>query len=835
MSYAVTEGVTELVGVSIEAELKHESSLLASGAAQYQDRVIKRVQKRQETLMDYGKNLVARTIEPLAGSIRTFLAESALGPGRKHTAAKYLSASDPDVLAFITAQSVFDRISLRSPYQAAAMAIGRAVEDEIRFSVLKADKPGLYARVMERLAENPDGYQQVVRRKTLAHVIRKFDVVVQKWKPTEHLHVGSKLIELLIQATGLIRLARDTAHHDTKIYLEATPELSEMLRKFKGRAEFLHPHWQPMLRPPKPWSSPYDGGYLHEQLAYKLIKTARRGHLAELEVALMPDVYQAVNALQDTAWKVDTRMLDIVTQVWDAGMKLKGLPPKFDIPLPPKPEAPRKGEGNTPRMQAWWAYKDEGAEVFRANRKHQSKRMQIVKILSLANKFQDAPALWFPVRLDFRGRMYSVPQYLNPQGTDLAKSLLTFSQGKAIDERGEFWLAVHLANSFGYDKVGLEARESWTRLNSWKIEQVGDDPLNHTWWMEADKPFQFLAACLEWNAYLQAKGEGEPYVSHLPVMVDGSCNGLQHFAAMLRDPVAGRYVNLVPSDKPNDIYQRVADAVTADLLSDTFKTERVAQQWLAYGIDRKLAKRPTMVLPYGGTRDAVRSYIGDFVAEQDAEERKSPGSGKANPFGDAKATKAAVTFLATVMWKAMARVVVGPMQAMQWLRTAAQTASAEGLPLGWTTPTGFIVQQAYPNMTKRRIKTKIGDEIVKFTMLEETAKLDKRRQATALAPNFVHSLDAAALMLTINLVRRLGVNNFTAVHDAYGTHAADMDALQAGLREVFVEMYEGSDVLAQFAKQLLAVTEMEGKELPPMPVKGTLDLAGIRQSDFFFA
>jgi DNA-directed RNA polymerase len=73
------------------------------------------------------------------------------------------------------------------------------------------------------------------------------------------------------------------------------------------------------------------------------------------------------------------------------------------------------------------------------------------------------------------------------------------------------------------------------------------------------------------------------------------------------------------------------------------------------------------------------------------------------------------------------------------------------------------------------------------------------------------------------------------VHDAYGTHAADMDALQAGLRDVFVEMYEGADVLDQFAKQLLAVTEMEGKELPPMPTKGTLDLAGIRQSDFFFA
>jgi len=40
------------------------------------------------------------------------------------------------------------------------------------------------------------------------------------------------------------------------------------------------------------------------------------------------------------------------------------------------------------------------------------------------------------------------------------------------------------------------------------------------------------------------------YVSRVPVHQDGSCNGLQHYAALGRDLTGGYAVNLCPSDKP---------------------------------------------------------------------------------------------------------------------------------------------------------------------------------------------------------------------------------------------------------------------------------------------
>lgn len=48
-----------------------------------------------------------------------------------------------------------------------------------------------------------------------------------------------------------------------------------------------------------------------------------------------------------------------------------------------------------------------------------------------------------------------------------------------------------------------------------------------------------------------------------PVGQDGSCNGLQHYAALGRDSIGAASVNLLPSDFPQDVYSGVAAQVGA--------------------------------------------------------------------------------------------------------------------------------------------------------------------------------------------------------------------------------------------------------------------------------
>src|SRR5690606_8580362 len=105
--------------------------------------------------------------------------------------------------------------------------------------------------------------------------------------------------------------------------------------------------------------------------------------------------------------------------------------------------------------------------------------------------------------------------------------------------------------------------------HSTEIVAAADRPLEETWWATADDPWRFLAFCFEWQGLLSAHERGERYVSHLPCAMDGSCNGLQHFAALFRDEEGGRAVNVTPNPRPRDVYQMIADAVLAMLESES--------------------------------------------------------------------------------------------------------------------------------------------------------------------------------------------------------------------------------------------------------------------------
>jgi DNA-directed RNA polymerase, mitochondrial len=54
---------------------------------------------------------------------------------------------------------------------------------------------------------------------------------------------------------------------------------------------------------------------------------------------------------------------------------------------------------------------------------------------------------------------------------------------------------------------------------------------------------------------------------------DGSCNGLQHYAALGRDVLGGRSVNVLPSPKPQDVYSEIAAIVEQKRADDEKKGE----------------------------------------------------------------------------------------------------------------------------------------------------------------------------------------------------------------------------------------------------------------------
>ena len=604
----------------------------------------------------------------------------------------------------------------------------------------------------------------------------------------------------------------------------------------------MRPIHEPMVVQPRDWTTPNNGGYISSSIRpLKLVKVGSKGYLEELESTEMPIVYAAVNALQRTAWQINTRVLNVLTNFWEAGHEQADLPSQFGCAMPPKPWDIATNE------EALRDWKSATSKAHQQNMEERSKRSSLRFCISTATRYNSFSKIHMPYTLDFRGRIYAVPS-LHPQGPDYMKALLRFANGKPLGEHGAQWLAMHGANVAGNDKCSLEERVQWVLDNEAAIVACAAAPLENKGWcteingQKIDKPWQFLAFCFEWAGYVEF---GESFVSKIPVALDGSCSGLQHFSSLLLDEKGGATVNLTPSDTPQDVYGLVAGYVNVALkaiVASGVSQERddqvdLARQWLEFGVNRKVCKRAVMTLSYGSTQYGFKDQLLEDVIEpafaSHAEAVKRGTAQGELPF--TQGGYRAAVFMAAQIWEAVAIPLVKSVEAMQWLQKAAKLVSEEELPIRWSSPVGFPVMQAYFDLKLRRVETALQGKIIKVSVASATDKLCRRAQRNAISPNLVHSLDAAHMMLTVVRAEQEGIKSFAMIHDSFGTTAAETEDLFRVVREAFVEMYTDVDIFENFRAEILRQLGAKADLLPPLPDKGTLDLKGVLASKFCFA
>jgi len=538
----------------------------------------------------------------------------------------------------------------------------------------------------------------------------------------------------------------------------------------------------------------------------------------------MPEVFDAVNRVQATRWAINVPVLRVLDEAHSGNGQLAGLPQMDDQPDPEKPTFLVKGfnmeKDATEEQQAVFKeWKQRAREVYEFNAKLKSKRLALLTKLRIADELMNEEVIYFPHSLDFRGRVYSMTAELSPQGDDIAKSLIHFADGKPLGDNGGYWLAVHIANLFGIDKVSFEDRVSWVLDHTEQLIESAMNPLDGArFWCEADDPWCALAACFEWTGF---QVSGPEYVSHLPIAMDGSCSGIQHFSAMLKDEEGGKAVNLVESSTPSDIYTEVLE-VTKGLLAKN--PEPMAKVWMD-AVDRKIVKRPCMTFAYSVTSIGIRDQI--------ASEMRKKTDGQYLPGHE---NWEAARFLAPVVEEAIRKVVNRAAEAMDWLKELSQHFSKEEIPAMWVTPLGFPVVQPYRRHKGQTVNVWFAGERIRLTLSIEQKNVDKRKHASSVAPNFVHSLDATHLMMVVNrLADEEVTDSYAMIHDSFGVHACDVDELHFIIRDEFIKLYSEDILVQTYQSTLLALPGDKWPDVPTPPEAGDLDLEEVRHADFFFA
>ena len=478
------------------------------------------------------------------------------------------------------------------------------------------------------------------------------------------------------------------------------------------------------------------------------------------------------------------------------------------------------------------------------------------KVLEIAEMVGDRK-FWEYMFYDNRGRLYSSAVYLTHAGSKLSKSLFLYNEKKALGSEGYFWLLVHTANTFGFDKATIDERFDYAegKLTEWM--EIAKDPVNNKLWQDADSPYEFLAAIMEIKKAFANPGGVYAYESGLPIAWDATCSGLQVLSALSRDEISGELCNLTETDKRGDYYKYIADHVwqecvytdteerifnkiTEDLSAIDRKIKLALQSrnkklrteafeekdayftkhkenitasakvyWgKLYDKRRKICKRPCMTY---------------FYSCQD----KTMAKAVLKDHGDDPAFKGLNYFyakwLTSRIYNACRELMKKPTELMDLFIDLGVEAYKRKSDFIIDAPvTNFKLMQYYREDKTEQVRVKLGDKHIKpVVVIGKNEILKRNKVMSATSPNVVHMLDS---QIVAGVILKADYT-VSCIHDSFSTHAADGGKLFHDCREVFVEIFD-RDIL----------TEMLDSLGLPNPVQyGSLDLNDVFLNDYNFS
>ena len=495
------------------------------------------------------------------------------------------------------------------------------------------------------------------------------------------------------------------------------------------------------------------------------------------------------------------------------------------------------------------------------------------------------------VEADYRGRLYYKEPFLNFQGSDLARGILLFGEGKAMTESGKWWLAVHTAASYNQsydidelpewcdadyksylqeqgldsisvDKFTLEDRVRWTNENMETILHAGGHSLFAD---NAEKPVTFLACCIEWVLVDRAEVDGRVHVSHLPVGIDGSNNGWQHLGAISKDVRTGELVGLVATEIPRDFYVQTAKQLLE--INDP-KLNAMPMKHVRKGI----SKRGSMTRAYSAGAGKIGENMwfdcrsAEFDKQYDITEKDC-------------------TRWAKELVHAINEVCPGPLETMEYMQSLAahHIGTYEKYKDGEPAAEEYTSIQRELKSLWKKDKESMTD--VDYDRVDELIEESKQFYSVLVKGNGAVSVDwitpsgfpvkyeayreekfkckGTINSKRINHVLRIrtdypdvrkfmcGISpnyihsqdaahmamvidewdgTFGAVHDSFSTHASDVEDMLTATKSTFVSMYDTENFFDKIRDDI-----SEGTDRIQQPRLGSLEIQEVHDSDYFFA
>lgn len=478
--------------------------------------------------------------------------------------------------------------------------------------------------------------------------------------------------------------------------------------------------------------------------------------------------------------------------------------------------------------------------------KHNSKYYEDTSIINIARLYSDVDKFYLNNFIDWRGRIYASNCILNIQGSDLARSLLMFAEGKELNNIGLYALKTYTANAFGLNKKSKNDRVKWVNENYNDIINTPENDL----WLKSNEPLVFLSCALELKEYEKARKSGNIFISRLIILLDATCNGLQHLSAIANDITLGEKVNISSSTNdttPNDVYSDMIEPIK-ESIKELVRKNPQHYNLLKLNINRKLIKRGIMTITYGVTEYGIKEQLLNehFIKIDHDIANKTyiyvPKDNSDSPF---RLSGKDIYQLAKIIHNELFKKHSSLENIMKYFQSIVKLLNHLELSINWITPYGLKISQMYNKFTTYDITSMIQGKRRKISLRKVDfddnlqPRINEYKQVNSFIPNFIHSMDASNIVLLIKKVNKDYNFNIVTIHDCFGVQANHTELLSFLVKESFISIYGDNKCIEKFhdhvLKNIYAVYESQDNgmiidknnnviKIPPKPNLGNMNL-----------
>lgn len=266
---------------------------------------------------------------------------------------------------------------------------------------------------------------------------------------TFYSELGCKIIDIL-KNSDMIKLVLHKGNSYDKYSYYIITIVDEKLMSNRNKDSVINlPAKLPMICKPKPYGKEYLGGYLLNSHKFSEdLFTEKKAYAMYSELAKDNNVYSMVNRLSNVSFKINKRLLEFIDEFGEM----------FNLVV--NPDIKHKFANfkkKTKYQKAEFAF-------------HNSKIILQETSLGIAEFYAKYNKIYFPLRLDQRGRLYCSPYYLNYQSSELANSLLLFAEAGTIHKDNVAsinYFKFYGVNCFGgvISKASINSKIEWVDKN----------------------------------------------------------------------------------------------------------------------------------------------------------------------------------------------------------------------------------------------------------------------------------------------------------------------------------------------------------------------------------